>query len=407
MGVNKMNYMSIVCDPNNLYEAYTKTIKSSRWKETTQKFALNYLRNIFDLSNKLYARTYIPKQEGEFTLIERGKIRPITTLHPRDRTVRHVICDTILIPGIKRKLIYDNGSSIKGKGVSFARKRFEVHLHKGFERYGTNEFYGLFVDFSKFYDNIIHKIAKDQLLSLCDHDDFMGWILEVIFQNFQVDVSYMNDEEYKSCMETLFDKNKHRLVQKDCLTKEKMMEKSINIGDPVSQPIGMFYPNRIDTYIKFVRSMKLYGRFVDDFYIFSDSKDELKEIFFEICRISNELGIHINRKKTKIVRMDKWNRFLQIRYRVTETGKVLKQINPKRVTSMRRRMKKHYKKFEEGSMTYEQIEQSFKSWMCAFYKIMSKSQRKSIIQLFENLFNKTVEIRKVTGKWKMIIAERR
>lgn len=83
-----MDCKSIICDANNLYEAYLKTIKGSKWKETTQKFALNYLRNIFKLIDELLKQSYLPGEEGEFTLNERGKIRPITTLQPRDRLVR-------------------------------------------------------------------------------------------------------------------------------------------------------------------------------------------------------------------------------------------------------------------------------------------------------------------------------
>lgn len=32
-----MNYEEIVCDANNLYRAYKVSVKSSKWKESTQK----------------------------------------------------------------------------------------------------------------------------------------------------------------------------------------------------------------------------------------------------------------------------------------------------------------------------------------------------------------------------------
>ena len=37
-----------------------------------------------------------------------------------------------------------------------------------------------------------------------------------------------------------------------------------NIGDQISQIIGIYYPHRIDTYVKFVRSQKYYGRYYDN-----------------------------------------------------------------------------------------------------------------------------------------------
>lgn len=59
-----------------------------------------------------------------------------------------------------------------------------------------------------------------------------------------------------------------------------------------------------------------------------------------VCKIAAELGIHINRKKTRIVKISSKYKFLQIKYTLTDTGKVIKRINPDRVTAMRRKLKK-------------------------------------------------------------------
>lgn len=400
-----MDCKSIICDANNLYEAYLKTIKGSKWKETTQKFALNYLRNIFKLIDELLKQSYLPGEEGEFTLNERGKIRPITTLQPRDRLVRHVVCDEILMPEVEKKIIYDNGASIKGKGIGHSRKRFEVHVHKAFEEYGTNELYCLFGDFSKFYDNIIHEIAKNQLLELFHYDEYLDWLLTVIFDNFKVDVSYMSDEEFESCISDVFNRLDYRKIPKELKTGERFMEKSLNIGDQLSQIVGIYYPNRMDTYVKFVRSMKYYGRYMDDFYIISNSKEELMSVFEGMVKIADELGIHMNMKKTHIGRLDKVNKYLQVKYTLTDTGHLIKRINPKRVTKMRQKMKGMKRKLDRGETTYESIEEMFRSWMGSFYKVMSKSQRLQLIKIFEDLFNRKVTFRKQSGKWKMIIEE--
>lgn len=48
-----------------------------------------------------------------------------------------------------KNYIYDNCASIKGRGISQQRKRFEIHLHKYYQLYG-NDGYILFGDFSKF-----------------------------------------------------------------------------------------------------------------------------------------------------------------------------------------------------------------------------------------------------------------
>ena len=396
-----MTYEEILCDANTLYRAYEISVRTSKWKESTQKVILNFLRQIFKIQEELRSRTLQNGKTDEFILHERGRIRPITSLSTKDRIVRHALRDEILLPAVKRKIIYDNGASIKGRGISFSRNRFEVHLRKYYQEHG-NEGYILFGDFSKFYDNIIHETAKRELLKLVDNDDFVDWLLTLIFDGFKINVSYMTDDEYSTCLNNMFNKIEYRKIPKCLHTGEKFMEKSVNIGDQISQVIGIFYPYRIDNYIKYVRSQKYYGRYMDDWYIMSPSKDELLEILEHISSIAKELGIHINQKKTRIVKISGPYRYLQIKYTLTASGKILKRINPKRVTSMRRKLKKLSIMVNNGERLYSHVENMFKGWMCGHYKLLSRSQRKELISLYENLFEKHIEI---VGK-KMLIMDR-
>lgn len=101
-----MTYEEILCDANNLYAAYKASIKGSKWKESTQRFMLNFLRYIFEIQDDLINRTLENGPVDEFELQERGKIRPITSIAVRDRIIRHVLCDELLIPKIRKKIIY-------------------------------------------------------------------------------------------------------------------------------------------------------------------------------------------------------------------------------------------------------------------------------------------------------------
>ena len=386
-----MTYEEILCDANNLYRAYKASVKGSKWKESTQKFILNFLGYIFQIQEDLMNRTLKNGPTEEFELRERGRIRPITSLQTQDRIVRHVLCDDILLPEVRKKIIYDNGASIKGRGISFSRKRFEVHLRKYYQEYGNTGFI-LFGDFTKFYDNIIHEIAKQELLKLFDDDEFIDWLLTLIFDGFKIDVSYMSDEEYSTCMEDTFNKLEYRLIPKNKLTGEKFMEKSVNIGDQLSQVIGIYYPHRIDTYVKYVRRQKYYGRYMDDWYIMNPDKEELLDILENIRIIAKEYGIHINEKKTRIVKISGTYKYLQIKYTLTSSGKIIKRINPKRVTAMRRKIKKLAVKVKNGDILYENVENMFRGWMGSFYKLLSKQQRSNLLALYEELFDKKIEI---------------
>ena len=386
-----MNYEEIVCDANNLYRAYKASVKNSKWKETSQKFAMNFLKYIFSIQEDLVYRTLQNGLVDEFLLSERGRVRPISSIQIKDRIIRHVLCDEILSPEVKKRIIYDNGASVKGRGISHQRNRFEVHLHKYYRLYG-NEGWILFGDFSKFYDNIIHEIAKRELLKLVDDDEFIDWLLTIIFNGFKIDVSYMSDEEYESCITNTFNKLDYRLVPKELLTGEKWMDKSVNIGDQLSQIIGIYYPYRIDNYVKYVRSQKFYGRYMDDWYIMNPNKKELQDLLDNIRVIAGELGIHINEKKTHIVKISSTYKYLQVKYTLTKDGKVIKRINPTRVTAMRRKLKKLAVKVKDGYICYENVENMFRGWMGSFYKLLSRQQRKSLIQLYEDLFDKIVTV---------------
>ncbi|MCD7902382.1 MAG: hypothetical protein LUF91_01135 [Oscillospiraceae bacterium] len=134
----------------------------------------------------------------------------------------------------------------------------------------------------------------------------------------------------------------------------------------------------------------------------SPDKAELQQLLHDIHGIASSLGIHINEQKTRIVPMSRTFKYLQIKYTVTDSGKIIKRINPARVTNMRRKLKKIAVKFQNGEWEYAYIENMFRSWMGSFYKLMSRQQRENMISLYEDLFNKTVSIQHK----KMIIMER-
>lgn len=131
---------------------------------------------------------------------------------------------------------------------------------------------------------------------------------------------------------------------------------------------------------------------MDDWYIMNPSKEELQDLLENIRVIAKERGIHINEKKTRIVKISGTYKFLQVRYTLTQTGKIIKRINPDRVTAMRRKLKKLSVKIQNGEIPYEYVEDMFKSWMGGFYKLLSKQQRKNLISLYEDLMDKNITI---------------
>ena len=49
-------------------------------------------------------------------------------------------------------------------------------------------------------------------------------------------------------------------------------------------------------------------------------------------------------------------------------------------------------KIANGEIPYENIENMFRGWMGSFYKLLSRQQRKNLMTLYEDLFDKTLSI---------------
>ena len=214
-------------------------------------------------------------------------------------------------------------------------------------------------------------------------DEHSLWLLQKTVDRSKVDVSYMSDDEYENCLDILFNSLLYQEIDQRLLTGEKFMGKHLNIGDQVAQTAGIAYPIPIDNFVKIVKGVKFYGRYMDDSYAIHESKEFLEELLKGIVEIAGSLGITVNLKKTRICKLSDHWRFLQIQYSLTDTGRVIQKINPKRLTAMRRKMKKLAPKLTEKEFT-----DFFRSWFKNHYKIMSRYQRNNI----ETLFNQLKEV---------------
>lgn len=383
--MDKNSELNKLCNANLYVEAFNKCKKGSIWKKSVQQYEMNLLKNIYSQITAIQNGTYEQKPFNEFTLSERGKTREIKAIHIEDRVVLRNLCDNILTPNIGKYLIYDNGASIKGKGIDFTRKRFENHLHKYYRKHGSNKGYILFMDFTKFFDNIRHDRLMSEYRKILNDKDLTGF-LEKTINAFSVDVSYMDDEEYRHCINTVFNALEYAGIDKRFFTGEKYMGKSLGIGSQLSQISGLLYPSRIDNYCKIVKGLKYYGRYMDDTYIIHESKEYLKELLHEINKICDEYGIFINYKKTQITKLNKTITFLKVRYNLTETGKIVKRINKDAVTRERRKLKKFRKMLDEGRITYEDVREQYNSWRGNLKHYMAYNTTRNMDNLYNELF---------------------
>ena len=374
-------------DANSLYRAYKAAVKASPLKPQTQKFALDWLHNIAVLRERLNKGTYVPSKKIQFIIRERGKVRLIRASPMPDKVVQHAFCDDVLLPCIKPKLIYDNYASLPGRGVAMARKRFELMVHRFYRKHRTNQGYILLMDFSGYYDNLWHSLVF-ATMSKCIASDGNIRLLKTIIASCRKDVSFLPAEEISKLYYGKYKALDYANIPKEKLTGEKYLYKGLDIGDQVAQIAAIYFPTPMGNYIKIVRGEKFYGRYMDDSFILSESKEHLIELLKEIKAITSRLGIILNDNKVKILPLSKTFSFLQIKYFLTPTGKLVKRINPKRLTAMRRKLKKLSLKVKSGERDYELVRNLFGGWSKDFYRLMSKKQRQNMNELYKELFSK-------------------
>lgn len=287
---------------SNLFESYKNCCKGINWKTSTKNYQMRSVQNVTQAYTSLHAMQYKQKPFAKFVICERGKTREISALHISDRVIQKCYCDYFLVPLLSKRLIYDNGACMKDKGISFTANRLKAHLQRYFRETGSNEGYVLTFDFSKFFDSIDHQILIDKASKIIKDERLL--------------------ELFKYFVKT-FKGNK-----------------GLGLGSQISQICALFYSNEIDHYIKEQLHMKYYGRYMDDGYAISSSKEELQNCLNEILRLSEKLKLKVNLKKTRIWKIEKGFMFLNRHWNLTEKGFV--KLKPSHKTLSR--MKKRYKK---------------------------------------------------------------
>jgi hypothetical protein len=361
--------MNKLTDANEIYDAGTKAIRSSSFKRSTILFEANHLLETAKIQKAIADGSYEPGPVVKFEINERGKTRQISSNTIRDKTVNHLLCDEILTPSIEPLLVLDNSASQKGKGVAFHRERLMRHLRQFYSKYG-NDGYILLIDFSGYYANILHdKCLEDMAKALQKNKD-------------------LSPEDREKATEML----------KKIIASFGPDGKGVDIGNQCSQDIGVFYPHRIDNLVKTVCGVKGYGRYSDDSYVISDSKEELEGILEKIQKEAEHYDIIINEKKTRICKLSSKWRHLQIQYSLTGTGRIIHKINPKAVTRERRKLKAYKRLLDKGVMKQEEIDECFRSWLGGNYKNMSKMQIYGIIRLYYKLFERRLTWKRKHGR---------
>ena len=291
----------------NMTASVKDCYKGVNWKTSTINYKSTETQNVAVLLRELLNGSYKSKPFVKSVKTERGKSRNISALHIRDRHVQKCYCNYFLVPLLTKRLIYDNGACMKGKGCTFAVNRLKAHLQQYYRKNNfSNSGYVLTFDFSKFFESINHKLLLERVGKVVEKENADHRLFEMYGY-------FVNAFEG---------------------------DKGLGLGSQISQISALFFATEIDHYIKERAKMKYYARYMDDGYVISNSKEELQTLKKQIISLADEIGLKVNVKKTRIWNLQKGFMLLNRHWYLKNTGYV--KLKPSHTTLLR--MRKRYRK---------------------------------------------------------------
>ena len=345
-----------------LNDAFYQCKRISAWKESTQRYESMLLINNTALQDELRNGAYKVSPTSNFTINERGKLRNIEAPAMRDRIVQKILCKHILLPQLTPLLIYDNYASLPGRGTSFARARLERLLREYIGKHGTDG-YILQIDIKQYFPSIDHEILKQMM-----HDKIHESVEIMDLIDYIVDSSSNSD-------------------------------KGLNLGSEAPQIFALFYLSKVDNYIKYVKGIRYYGRYMDDMFVIGNDKEELKELYAEIKKQLVGLKLAVNERKTHIIKLTHGFTFLQIKY--TFNGyKIIKRPTHSKIVRARKRLKKYKLLYDKGLMSESDIYNAYKSWRNGMLKDCNTCKKSidTMDKLYKELFLSHEKVYKVRRK---------
>lgn len=305
-----------------LYNSMLKCKKGVSWKNSVAYFYLHGIEETLKLERQLHDGTYKPKAPKKFT-ITHPKKREAVSIAFRDRVYQRSLNDNILYPVMTKSFIHQNMACQKGKGTDLARQWLDKYMKRAFFKYD----YACSVlqcDIEGYYPNMRHHVA------------------EVAFRKKLPKVAYEMTEKI--------------------LRNQYVGEVGYNPGSQMIQIAGISVLDPLDHFIKEKLHIKMYIRYMDDFVLIHPDEKYLQYCKDEIDKYLNSMGYRLHPDKTKIFDLKKGIKMLGFIHRITPTGKIIRQIDPKNVKAERRKLVRMARLVREGKLTKEKVDRCYQSW---------------------------------------------
>lgn len=278
------NYESEHVSYEELYEAYLDCRRRKRSTSNSLEFEMNENENLYKLWIELNDMTYQIGKSIVF-VVDKPCLREVFAADFKDRIVHHLLINR-LMPYFEEYFIQNSYSCRKNKGVLYGVKQCAQQMKEASDNF-TEDVYVVKCDLKSFFmtinKDLLYKKLEDFITNIDIRDKFYNlWLIKLIVYN--------NPQE--NCI------RKQNISHWKGLPKEKsLFFVPKNIGLPIGNLTSQIFANFFLCDLDFLLQHLYYGRYVDDFYFFIKSLNELPCILNEINYILSNLQIHLHPKK--------------------------------------------------------------------------------------------------------------
>ncbi len=269
---------------NRGYKAGKKCCCGVGWKKSTQEFKLYLFSGTAERCHAVKTGTWQPGGYVEFIINERGKKRLISAPRIQDRQVHKLISQYVLYPLYKDSMIYNNGASLRGKGLAFSQQQTRKELRQHLRRYGLSGNI-LLVDFSSYF------LSVDQREVLKRHERYI-----------------LNPEVRGLCDQVILNYPGGY---------------GCPLGVEPSQQEMVAFPSSIDNWLKCDLGLKGAGHYMDDYLILCPPQIDAEWVRDEMIRRAENIGLNISFRKTKIIPFGTPFIFCKTKYQIAENYKII------------------------------------------------------------------------------------
>ena len=344
--IQDLHIKNKVCSIKELQKATLKCKKGVLWKDSVANYYSHSLMRNYRLKHRLLNGTYKISKYIQFTIYEPKK-REIVSTRFTDRVFQRSLSYNYLTYEIQKDFIDNNFACQVGKGTHKAIKCFVRHLHNFCLKHSLNGFI-LKCDIHDYFGSTPHAVAKES-------------------------TEYVRDSWAKSEL--------HRII--DSFSQGDDPTKGMGLGSEITQSVQLAILDEMDKAITKKFGVKLYVRYMDDFYLYHHSKDLLKECLSYIMKYMNDRSLVLNTKKTKIQKIGQPAHFLGFSYKLHENDKVTMKVLPEKVKRNKRKLRKIVIRLK---LSREQCDKTFQCILAHMKKSNNRSQVCNMIRFYENLW---------------------